>query len=62
MPAMYAIRHDPRAKAFYEALIACGKMPLLAICAVMRKYLTGLWVCLRSEQTFDATQLFSQRG
>lgn len=59
MPAMAAIRHDPRAKAFYQALIARGKKPIQAICAVMRKYLTGIWACIRSQEPFDSGRLFS---
>jgi len=42
MPAMSAVRHDPRVKAFSEALVARGKQKIQALCAVMRKYLTGL--------------------
>jgi transposase len=59
MPAMSAIAHDPNAKAFYEALVARGKKRIQAICAVMRKYLTGLWACFRTGQPFDSSQLFS---
>jgi len=59
LPAMSAIRHDPYARAFYEALVARGRKRLQAICAVMRKYLTGLWACFRTQQPFDSSQLFS---
>lgn len=59
MPAMAAVRHDPRAKAFYEALVQRGKKKIQALCAVMRKYLTGLWACLRDQASFDSTKLFS---
>lgn len=60
MPAMSAVRHDARAKAFYEALIARGKKKIQALCAVMRKYLTGLWACIRTGSMFDSTLLFSE--
>jgi transposase len=60
MPAMIAVRHDPMAKAFYHSLIARGKKKIQAICAVMRKYLTGLWACIRSRTPFDASLLFNQ--
>jgi len=60
MPAMSAIQHDPRAKAFYEALVARGKKKIQALCAVMRKYLTGLWACIKSGTPFDSTRLFSE--
>lgn len=59
MPAMCAVRHDPRAKAFYDALVARGKKKIQAQCAVMRKYLTGLWACMQSQTPFDSSMLFS---
>ncbi|MFC3284173.1 IS110 family transposase, partial [Litchfieldella rifensis] len=59
MPAMCAVRHDPRAKAFYDALVARGKKKIQAQCAVMRKYLTGLWACMQSQTPFDSSLLFS---
>lgn len=60
MPAMSAVQHDPRAKAFYEALVARGKKKIQAQCAVMRKYLTGLWACMQTETAFDSSLLFSE--
>jgi transposase len=60
MPAMSAIGHDPRAQAFYQSLVARGKKKIQALCAVMRKYLTGLWACLRAGTPFDSTKLFSE--
>lgn len=59
MPAMSAVRYDPHARAFYEALIARGKKKIQAQCAVMRKYLTGLWGCMRTDTPFDSSRLFS---
>ncbi|MBN7797909.1 IS110 family transposase [Parahaliea mediterranea] len=61
MPALSAVRHDPRAKAFYEALVARGKKKVQALCAVMRKYLTGLWACLQTDTAFDSSLLFSDK-
>ena len=60
MPALSAVRHDPRARAFYEALQRRGKKKLQALCAVMRKMLTGLWACLKTGQPFDSAKLFSE--
>lgn len=60
MPAMSAVRHDPRTKAFYEALVARGKKKIQAQCAVMRKYLTGMWACIKEETAFDSSLLFSE--
>ena len=37
MAALSAARHNPDLKAFYERLIAAGKLPKVAITAVMRK-------------------------
>jgi len=59
MPAMAAIRHEPRAKAFFNALVARGKKKIQAACAVMRKYLTGIWACIKNRSRFDASLLFS---
>lgn len=59
MPALSAVGHDLRAKAFYEALVARGKKKIQALCAVMRKYLTGLWACLQTHTPFDSIKLFS---
>jgi transposase len=61
MPAMSAIQHDPRAKAFYTALVARGKKKMQALCAVMRKYLTGLWVCFTHSVPFNSEKLFDER-
>lgn len=59
MPAMSAVRFDPHARAFYEALVARGKTKMQAQVAVMRKYLTGLWACIKSDTPFDSSLLFS---
>lgn len=59
MPAMTAIRHDPYAKGFYETLLSRGKKKMQAIAAVMRKYLTGAWACMRGDEPFDTAKLFS---
>lgn len=60
MPVMSAVRHDPHAKAFYEALVARGKKKIQAQCAVMRKYLTGIWACIQTDTAFDSSLLFSK--
>lgn len=59
MPALSAVRHDPYARAFYEALQRRGKRKIQALCAVMRKLLTGFWACLKTAQPFDSAKLFS---
>lgn len=60
MPALSAVRYDPNAKAFYEALQKRGKKKIQALCAVMRKYLTGVWACLKLGVPFDSSKLFSE--
>ena len=60
MPALSAVAHDPLVKGFYESLQLRGKKKIQALCAVMRKYLTGFWACLQNNQPFDSTKLFSQ--
>lgn len=60
MPALSASAHDPRAHAFYLALQGRGKKKMQALGAIMRKYLTGLWACVRYDQDFDSTKLFSK--
>lgn len=59
MPAMVAVRYDPLVKAFYEQLVRRGKKKRQALGAVMRKYLTGLWACLRNDEDFQTSKLFS---
>lgn len=60
MPAMSAVRHDPNVKAFYEALVARGKKKMQAMCAVMRKMLTGIWACFKLNIPYDSSKLFSE--
>ncbi|MOA67403.1 hypothetical protein D3C78_1945640 [compost metagenome] len=59
MPALTAVRCDSYAKAFYESLVSRGKKKMQAIAAVMRKYLTGIWACMRGDEPFDTAKLFS---
>lgn len=59
MPSMCAVRFDPNAKAFYDALVARGKTKMQAQVAVMRKYLTGIWACIKTDTPFDSSLLFS---
>jgi len=61
MPALSALRCDPYVKAFYEALVTRGKKKMQAIGAIMRKYLTGVWACMRSGEAFDTARLFSEK-
>jgi transposase len=60
MPALSAVRYDRYAKAFYEALLRRGKKKLQALCAVMRKMLTGCWACIKTGTAFDSSKLYSE--
>ena len=53
MPALTAVRHNPILKAFYERLIAKGKLKKVAICAVMRKLVHIVYGVLKSKKPFD---------
>ena len=49
MCALAAIRSNPAIRAFYERLVAAGKLPKVAIVACMRKLLTILNAILRTK-------------
>jgi len=53
MPALVAIQHNPLLKAYYENLLARGKIKMVAVIAVMRKLLVICYGVLKSGQVFD---------
>jgi transposase len=55
-PALVASRRDPNVKAYYEKLLACGKKPMQALVAVMRKLLLAIWGMLNNDQTWDGNK------
>ena len=59
MPAMSARQHDPFVKAYYQHLIDNGKLPLQAICAVMRKLLHAIHGMLKHDKPFDNTRFYA---
>jgi transposase len=59
MPALSAKQHDPYVRAFFAHLIAKGKKPLQALCAVMRKLLHAIHGMLRDNQAFDNTRFYA---
>jgi transposase len=59
MPALSAKLHDPHVKGFFEHLIANGKTPLQAVCAVMRKLLHAIHGMLAHNQAFDNTRFYA---
>ena len=58
MPALSAKTHDPHIRGFFEHLIALGKTPLQAVCAVMRKLLHAIHGMLAHDQAFDNTRFY----
>lgn len=53
MPAMSAIQHNPILFAFYHRLLSRGKLPIVALVAVMRKLLVICIGVLRNNQPFQ---------
>ncbi len=53
MAALTASRRNPVIKAFYERLIAAGKLPKVALVACMRKLLTTLNAMVRTNQPWN---------
>ena len=58
MPALSAKAHDPYVRGFFEHLIAAGKTPMQAVCAVMRKLLHAIHGMLTHHQPFDNTRFY----
>lgn len=59
MSALRAKAHDPYVKAYFEHLIANGKKPLQAVCAVMRTLLHAIHGMLKHHQPFDNTRFYA---
>jgi transposase len=59
MPALSAKNHDPHVKAFAEHLIARGKTPMQAVCAVMRKLLHAIHGMFASNAPFDNSRFYA---
>lgn len=59
MPALSAKAHDPYVKAYFEHLVAMGKTPMQAVCAVMRKLLHALHGMITNNQPFDNTRFYA---
>ncbi|HID82449.1 MAG TPA: hypothetical protein EYP51_08800 [Thiotrichales bacterium] len=53
MPMLCAIQHDQTIKAFYDRLIAKGKIRKVAVIACMRKLLTILNAMLKNNTPWD---------
>jgi transposase len=59
MPALSAKAHDPYVRAYFEHLLARGKKPLQALCAVMRKLVHAIHGMLTHNQPFDNTRFYA---
>ena len=55
MAAVAALRHNPKIKAFYDRLIAAGKLPKLALTACMRKILVILNAMIKNRSYWIAS-------
>lgn len=53
MGTLSASRHNPAIRAFYQRLIAAGKLPKVALVACMRKLLTTLNAMVRTNKTWN---------
>jgi transposase len=53
MPTLRAITHNPWLRAFYQRLIARGKLPKVAIVAAMRKLLTAIYSVAKNRRPFE---------
>ena len=59
-PALTAMRHDPRSKAFAEKLRAAGKPPKSILFAVLHKLIRTAFALLKSSSACDPNHsLFS---
>jgi len=52
MATLVATRHNPTIRAFYQRLLAAGKLPMVALLACTRKLLTILNAMMRSNQSW----------
>ena len=59
MPALSAKQHDPHVKAYFQHLVDNGKLPLQAVCAVMRKLLHAIHGMLKHNQPFDNARFYA---
>ena len=58
MPALVAVQHDPHLRAFYQHLLARGKLKMQALVAAMRKLLQALHAMFKTHQPYDGSKLF----
>jgi len=59
MPALVAIRHEPRIRDYARSLVARGKKPMQAVTAVMRHLLVSIHAMFRLDVPFDPEKFAS---
>lgn len=59
MPVLVAVRHNPHFRGYYFHLRSKGKLKKVALVALMRKLLHGIYGVLKSMQPFEASKLFT---
>jgi len=59
MPALVAVKHEPRVTAFFNQLVARGKKPLQAYVAVMRKLLHAIYGMFTTNTDFAAEKFYA---
>jgi transposase len=59
MPALSAKQHAPHIKAYFDHLVANGKKPLQAVCAVMHKLLHAIHGMLKHDRPFDNSRFYA---
>jgi transposase len=52
MPTLSAVKHNPWLRAFYQRLLARGKLPKVALIAAMRKLLHAIYSVAKSRRPF----------
>jgi transposase len=52
MPTLAAVKHNPWLRAFYERLIARGKLPKVALTAALRKLLHAIYSVAKNKRAF----------
>jgi transposase len=62
MPALVAVQHEPRVRAFYEKLVQRGKKPIQALVAVMRKLLHSIYGMFQNDQDFRGEKFYAIRA
>ena len=58
MPALVAVQHDPHLGAFYDHLLARGKLKMQALVAVERKLLHAIFGMFKHQQPYDGSKMY----